>query len=183
MAEVHHLLLLDLDGTVRESASGDKFINEPTDQRLIDGAAEAAHMWHKNGYSLYGVTNQKGVLCGHKSLENMIAEQQRTIQLLPWMKVIYACPDDGETCYFVTEKEADTIQDSGLNALWKGQFRKPGPGMLMAGIHLHTKLFEGALRGVMVGDRPEDRQAAERASIPFLSAEDWRAGRSAETSK
>ena len=45
------LLLLDLDGTVRESASGAKFINKPDDQVLIDGALKAIRAYQSAGWA------------------------------------------------------------------------------------------------------------------------------------
>ncbi len=43
------LLLVDLDGTIRELLSGEKFIQYPQDQKIIKGADKAiAHYpeWH-----------------------------------------------------------------------------------------------------------------------------------------
>lgn len=177
MTALKNCLLIDLDGTVREPLSGAKFINEPTDQRLIEGVPETVFNWHKRGWVLYGVTNQKGVLCGHKSIDSMIAEQRRTMELLPWIQIVFACPDEGRSCYRITKKSVDSIHQLELNACWQGRFRKPEPGMLMAAVHEHADPSDEALKTVMVGDRPEDKQAAERALIPFLSAEDWRAGK------
>lgn len=36
-----NLLLLDCDGTIRQSASGKQFIQHPQDQKIIEGAARA----------------------------------------------------------------------------------------------------------------------------------------------
>lgn len=176
MEKAKNCLLLDLDGTVRESVSGVIFINQPTDQRVIDGAAEAAIAWQRQGWAIYGVTNQKGVLAEHKTLESMIAEQRRTIELMPCIDAIFACPDEGNTCYFITLKEQIAVQRMGLNAVWQGLFRKPNAGMLMAAVNYHAYWFNPDYQAVMVGDRPEDKQAAENAGVRFLSAEDWRAG-------
>lgn len=42
MAEIfNRLLLLDLDGTIHEPLSGEKFIQHPRDQRIIKGADKA----------------------------------------------------------------------------------------------------------------------------------------------
>lgn len=66
------LLFLDLDGTVRCTKSGAKFINKPDDQKLIQG------------------------------VEDAIAEQQYTISLLPKMRKIYFCSDfEGREGYLV----------------------------------------------------------------------------------
>jgi D-glycero-D-manno-heptose 1,7-bisphosphate phosphatase len=55
------ILFLDLDGTIRETKSGAKFINDPYDQKAIDGANTACDQYHKKGWNLIGITNQGGV--------------------------------------------------------------------------------------------------------------------------
>jgi D-glycero-D-manno-heptose 1,7-bisphosphate phosphatase len=52
-----------------------------------------------------------------------------------------------------------------------GQFRKPNPGMLKLAAYLHS-----ADECLMIGDRPEDEQAAAAAGIKFLSADVWAGG-------
>ncbi len=44
------ILFLDLDGTVRETKSGNTFINNPCDQKLISGVEEAIahHTWARH---------------------------------------------------------------------------------------------------------------------------------------
>jgi D-glycero-D-manno-heptose 1,7-bisphosphate phosphatase len=175
------ILLLDLDGTVRETISGETFINKPEDQKMIAGAAKAMQHYPADEWRAYGITNQAGVLYGYKSLENMADEQIQTMIICPWLHSIYACPDKGEQCFrFEGERR--------ITALWghedyrhlAGAFRKPAPGMLMAAIIQHRK--EGGLvsKILMAGDRPEDKAAAEAAGVPFLSAEDWWAGKCPE---
>jgi hypothetical protein len=43
MYRMTKLLLVDLDGTIRESLSGEKFIQYPRSQRIIKGASAIAH--------------------------------------------------------------------------------------------------------------------------------------------
>ncbi|MBD0361546.1 MAG: hypothetical protein ICV55_01975 [Coleofasciculus sp. C3-bin4] len=51
------IFFLDLDGTVRESKSGAKFINDPYDQKLIVGVKEAIAHYNATGWQLIGITN------------------------------------------------------------------------------------------------------------------------------
>ncbi len=82
------LLLLDLDGTCREPASGEKFIQHPLDQRVIFGADKGVAHAHKQGWTIIAISNQGGVAAGHKLLEDAIAESHYTL-----------CPDfEGKHC-------------------------------------------------------------------------------------
>lgn len=160
------LLLLDLDGTVRESASGKTFINQPDDQKLIDGATEAIARYP--GWTKIGITNQGGVAAGHKSLGDAIAEQHITLQLLPELDWIYFCPTyDGNACWKVDRYNSLEIKQFFIEEF--GSFRKPGAGM----INLALRQFD-VEQSLYVGDRPEDEQAATAAGVPFMWAHDWR---------
>lgn len=165
------LLLLDLDGTLREPKSGAKFINNPLDQKPIDKAFDMCTNYQELGWFLIGVSNQGGVAAGHKSLESAIAESQETLRLFPQLLFIYFCPDyEGLHCYKVTREEVSPIFQESANEF--GSFRKPGAGMPIMAIRYY--LPEEIL---MVGDRPEDEQAARNARIHFNWAEDWRNGK------
>jgi D-glycero-D-manno-heptose 1,7-bisphosphate phosphatase len=158
-----NILFLDLDGTVRRSKSGQTFINSPEDQELIPGVREAINQY--SDWAIVGITNQGGVAAGKKSLHNCVAEQQRTLEILPKMRSIYFCPDfEGEQCYRV---EVDNFRDCSKEG---GGFRKPEAGMIRLAI-AHLGKPEKAL---FVGDRPEDELAAARAGIPFIWADLWR---------
>lgn len=167
------LLLLDLDGTVRQSVSGKTFISEPGDQKLIDGAAEAISRYA--GWNKIGITNQGGVSSGFKTLEDAILEQQRTLELV-WLDAILFCPDmEGSSCWVVEPMIAQPymVQIPGVD------FRKPAPGMLHVARRLAwnwhgSRASESVDECLMVGDRPEDEAAAAAAGINFIWAHHWR---------
>lgn len=167
------LLLLDLDGTVRQSKSGATFINQPDDQQLIDGAAEAILRYPD--WVKIGITNQGGVASGFKTLEDAIKEQQRTLELV-WLEAILFCPDmNGETCWVVEEE----VNQPYCIIMPGSNFRKPAPGMLWFARRLAWgwggKLATNSIDECLyVGDRDEDEQAAAAANIPFMWAEEWR---------
>jgi D-glycero-D-manno-heptose 1,7-bisphosphate phosphatase len=155
------ILFVDLDGTIRVPKSGSKFIQNPDDQSLIPGVAPAIAKF--SNYEIIGITNQGGVAAGYKSLEDCISEQMRTMELLPAIKEINFCIDfAGKTAYRLTNQKSLILLPEGPN------YRKPGPGLLLAYLELFPLFPDYA---IMVGDREEDRQAAYAAGIDFMWAE------------
>ena len=59
------LLLIDMDGTLREPLSGQQHFQHPKDQHIIAGA-EIAIRAYKDDWIIVGITNQGGVGAGHK---------------------------------------------------------------------------------------------------------------------
>ena len=168
------ILFLDLDGTVRKSKSGATFINDPYDQELIDGVEDAIARYHD--YKIIGVTNQGGVIAGHKSLENCFEEQRQTLKLLPQMSLLLFCTDNGDTMFRLSQRALEMhgmpIMTNRSNHF--GNFRKPNSGMIVFGMKYSREKLEEIL---MVGDRSEDQECAANANIPFMWAEDWRNGK------
>lgn len=180
------LLLLDLDGTVREPKSGAKFINDPLDQKLINGVEEAIARYQD--WTIVGVTNQGGVASGFKTLEDAIAEQRITLELCPQLDQILFCPDfEGNTggrVVRVGESFYDfTVDRTGIEGI-RG-LRKPEPGMIdLAFEYYQSGAYSFArdkfgdnvriTQTLMVGDREEDQLAAQAAGVEFMWAETWR---------
>ncbi len=160
------ILIVDMDGTVREPRSDNKFIQRPGDQKVIQGAEGAIAYFASEGWKIVAVTNQAGVEAGKKSLTSCVKEQQQTMILLPEIEEVYFCPDfAGKKCYCVTPTE---VKDYSKHEL-SGTFRKPNPGMLLLVMEIHQ-----ADKVMFVGDRPEDKQAANSAKIKFQQADNWR---------
>ncbi|MBE9038175.1 HAD-IIIA family hydrolase [aff. Roholtiella sp. LEGE 12411] len=170
------MLFLDLDGTVRRTKSGATFINAPKDQEIIPGVAEAIARYPN--HQIIGITNQGGVAAGKKSLEDAIAEQEYTMQLLPQLLEIYFCPDyEGKQCYRLTTDNviryaAINFEENDLQR-WQGQCRKPNCGMVEIAV-AQMSLKVNREESLFVGDRSEDEQCAAAANIPFMWAADWR---------
>ncbi|NER40055.1 MAG: HAD hydrolase-like protein [Oscillatoria sp. SIO1A7] len=194
-AALTKVLFLDLNGTVRSPKSGGLFIKDPLDQELIPGAKEAIAT-HQG--LIVGITNQGGVEAGYKSLEDCIKEQRRTLEIIPEMESIYFCPDfEGRFCweingYYHREKQVRSFAREESTAGFdcaaifanpgeeRLNFRKPSPGMIEyaysslateRGGRYNLAPLENCL---MVGDRLEDKQAAQSLGMPFMEAEKWR---------
>jgi D-glycero-D-manno-heptose 1,7-bisphosphate phosphatase len=164
-AEIMALLLVDLDGTLREPLSGQRYFEHPKDQRVINGADVALQAYAD--WIIVGITNQGGVAAGHKSIQECIAEQQYTLELFPQLKEIYFCPDfEGKKCFRATRHNFHNHSKT----KWSGQHRKPGAGMLQLAMVRHEHSPENTC---YVGDRPEDEAAARRARVKFQWAKQW----------
>ena len=160
------LLLIDIDGTLREPLSGQQYFQHPKDQRIIEGAQIALGAY-KEDWIIVGITNQGGVAAGHKSMQECIKEQQYTLELFPELREIYFCPDfEGKKCFRVTGHNVYNHSKT----KWSRQYRKPRSGMLQLAMVRHKHTPQNSL---YVGDRPEDEQAAQRAGVPFQWARDW----------
>lgn len=162
-----NIIFLDLDGTLRQTISGKTFINQPEDQKPIEGTQKALAYYQSKGFLLIGITNQGGVAAGHKTLESAIEEQRITLQLFPELAEIFFCPNWGESCYQLSRDNQPLEFSAPLSG--DGTIiscRKPGHGMLTVAARSMADLSDCW----MIGDRPEDQQCAEAAGVKFVWA-------------
>jgi histidinol-phosphate phosphatase family protein len=147
-------LLLDVDGTLRKTKSGEIFPRDPDDVELLPGRREVLQRWLDDGYRLFFVSNQSGIASGTLSKEAAEAAFARTIDLLglPVTEVAY-CPHP---------------------AFPAGCFcRKPLPGMGVALIQKHQL---GRDHLVMVGDMDSDQDFARALGARYVHADAFFAG-------
>lgn len=117
--------------------------------------------------------------------EDEAIEEMRYCQELTGIDLALFCPDDGSTCYRVRkghDRPWNRVPFSRKNEEF-GSFRKPGPGMLNFAVsyYLRPDVIRNdwakiKQQSLMIGDRPEDQQAAHAAGVPFTWAGEWRAG-------
>lgn len=87
------LLIVTLNGVVRRTKSGAKFINHPEDQVLIPEMIEVLHRAKDKGFTIVGVSNEGGVEFCHKTLDSCVQEQKYTLILANGlMDAIYFAP-------------------------------------------------------------------------------------------
>jgi D-glycero-D-manno-heptose 1,7-bisphosphate phosphatase len=177
---MNRLLLIDKDGTVTRTKSGETFVQSWNDQELIPGVAQSLYEHRKQGYTPIIITNQGGVAAGHKTLPEALAETQFAC-LLAGINRAYLCPDAagtiGENVYEIRNgvdaddwlathytldslKTAKNLPITGL--------RKPECGMLLTAVALTDYPVQSCF---YVGDRPEDSEAAAKADIRFMHAD------------
>ena len=144
-------LLLDVDGTLRVTHSGDIYPTTPEDVKLLPDRKEVLQKWIDAGYELFFISNQSGVHSKKLSAEDAQACFQKTIDLLglPVKEVIF-CPHRAfpTVCFC----------------------RKPMPGM---GVYLQRQHKLAHEHLVMVGDMDSDAAFADGLKIPYFHADDF----------
>jgi HAD superfamily hydrolase (TIGR01662 family) len=142
-------LLLDVDGTLRTTRSGEIYPRTPDDVQLLPGRRETLQPWVEKGYRLFFVSNQSGVASGQVSREAVDACFQRTVELLGLpVEEIAVCPHP---------------------AFPAGCFcRKPMPGL---GIYLRQRHNLASVHLVMVGDMNSDAEFATALGAKYYPTE------------
>lgn len=170
------LLILDMDGTVKTTASGAKFPLRPDDQIVIPQAARQIERYAADDWTIVIASNQGGVAAGHKSLSDVREEIEICLRSLPQIEIAFWCPDlEGQSLY-ATHRDnihPSTVEDDLATGLYRRRspFRKPAPGMLLAAADWAGHPVTAAL---FVGDRLEDENAARAAGCNFMYASYWR---------
>lgn len=141
-------LLLDVDGTLRTTKSGEIYPRHADDVVLLPNRRETLQRWLDEGYQLFLVSNQSGIASGKLSQADADGAFRRTVELLglPITEITY-CPHP---------------------AFPVGCFcRKPMPGL---GIYLMRKYKLDLSQSLMVGDMDSDAAFAENLAIRYLDA-------------
>jgi len=157
MAKPVPLLLLDIDGTVRQGKDDalGKFVNEPKDVVVFPEAVRQMRAWSGR---ILGVSNQGGVALGHLTIDaalSAMSETQRQCgDLFDDIRICVHAPGAGCWC------------------------RKPMPNLALHSIGVmelrHHEIYR-RFTTMMVGDRPEDQQMAANMGVDFMWAAEWRA--------
>ncbi|MEG4805392.1 hypothetical protein QUB63_32505 [Microcoleus sp. ARI1-B5] len=174
------IFFLDLDGTIRETKSGETFINRPDDQQPIPGALAATEYLSSIGFTLIGITNQGGCAVidpatgkPQKSLDDAIAEQKISLELFPKLSEIYFCPSWGENCFQVSRWcQLNSFRAPTGNSGSSISCRKPGHGMILRAIesiHSDADPIDWS-ECWMSGDKSEDQLCAAAGIVYFIWA-------------
>ncbi|MEI8257237.1 MAG: aldo/keto reductase, partial [Deltaproteobacteria bacterium] len=147
-------LLLDVDGTLRRTLSGEIYPRDANDVELLPGRREILQRWIDDGYRLFFVSNQSGIASGNVSQAAVEAAFARTVELLGLpVDDIAFCPHP---------------------AFPAGCFcRKPLPGM---GVQLIERHGLSAEHLVMVGDMESDARFAEAVGAKYHDAAEFFGG-------
>ena len=154
------LLMCDLDNTVRLTKSGSTFPENATDWK-INPAILVARKKYPNA-TVVGISNQKGILLGHTTRQDVIAGIVLTMGFFP-MAYVLVCPDEGSNAFIVGQGDFG-IYNRDLPAKEPGHYRKPSPGMLLWAMGSEGVVPESCL---FIGDYYTDKYAAEAAGVTY----------------
>lgn len=141
-------VILDYDGTLRTTKSGEKYPRSPDDIAILPGRAEKLARLKADGWLLFGVSNQGDVARGKLSEADARACFARTNALLGHDIEVRFCPHDPAPI-----------------SCW---CRKPMPGF---GVEIAVLHGLDPARCVMVGDQTTDETFAKRAGFAFEHAD------------
>lgn len=149
------LYIFDADGTLVTTKSGATFRKTADDWQWLPGRLEKLAELDQQGAKLAVASNQGGVAFGYMdagdiraALLDMAAEAH-----IPYVAMCFSHPKAS-----IPEYQEDSPR------------RKPGPGMLL---EIIAALGEAKERALMIGDRPEDEEAARAAGIAFQWADEF----------
>jgi D-glycero-D-manno-heptose 1,7-bisphosphate phosphatase len=151
----YKLIIFDADGTLCTTRSGATFRKTADDWKLLPGVEQKIIELDKQGVKLAIATNQGGVAFGYMQPGDIRRELRA---LAEWLHIPYVA-----MCF---SHPAATV----MQFLEDSPRRKPGPEMLNEIIKSSGESKQDTL---MVGDRPEDEQAARAAGVSFMWAEDF----------
>jgi len=145
---INKAIILDYDGTLRVTKSGEKYPKSPDDVEVLPGRAEKLRKLQLNNYLLLGISNQSGIGKGDLPVE--IAEQcfEATNQKLGVDIEYKYCPHNSfpVQCYC----------------------RKPQTGL---GVTFIEKYKLNPSECIYVGDMTSDKTFAQRCGFQFKKAD------------
>lgn len=151
------LVIFDIDGTLVTTKSGATFRKTADDWQWLPGRLERLKFLQAQGGKIAIATNQGGVAFGYMRRKDIIDELYKMAYEVGTGIYISACFTHPKATIEEFKAEDDTR-------------RKPGPGMLIEAQE-HFKI--GPIHTLMVGDRPEDEQAAQNAGVAFMWADEF----------
>lgn len=141
-------IIVDYDGTLRETISGDKFPTDPKDIKILPNRKETLQKYIDQGYLILGVSNQSGIAKGALSDQTAKDCFKKTNELVGIdIDVKYCSHSVPPIICFC---------------------RKPLPGLGVELIHQYK--LNPALC-IMVGDMTSDKTFAQRSGFQFVNQE------------
>jgi HAD superfamily hydrolase (TIGR01662 family) len=149
-------LLLDYDGTLRETKSGFIYPRTPDDVRVLPGRSEVLKDYLARGYILCGVSNQSGLSKDDPADEYYLTEGN-----------CRAAFDETNRQLGVSIDYKYAPERAGVPSTF---YRKPMPGM---GVEFIEKYKLDPAQCIMVGDMKTDETFAHRCGFQYFDAKDF----------
>jgi HAD superfamily hydrolase (TIGR01662 family) len=145
---VNRAVILDYDGTLRDTKTGEKWPLYPGDIQILPKRAQVLKKWQKQGFLLLGVSNQSGIAKNNPPEKVAIECFEATNKKLGLDIPYLFCPHNPApiSCYC----------------------RKPMPGF---GVHFIVQHKLNPAECVMVGDQTTDKTFATRCGFKFTHAD------------
>ena len=151
------LVIFDADGTLVTTKSGATFRKTADDWQWLPGRLEKLKALQAQSSKIGIASNQGGVAFGYMRNADIINELHKMAREIGKDVYVAVCVTHPSASIDVYQAPYDTR-------------RKPRPGMLLEVQEWHKI---GPIHTLMVGDRPEDEQAAQNAGVAFMWADEF----------
>jgi len=152
---VNKAIILDLDGTLRTTKSGDIYPKKRADVQILPNRKNILRKY-EGEYILLGATNQSGISCHQDDKERYVSEE------------------DVQECIDETVRQLgldiDCLYAPDKAGVPTSYWRKPMPGM---GVVFIEKYKLNPSECIMVGDMATDKTFAERCGFQFQWAHEF----------
>ncbi|MFZ5888318.1 MAG: HAD-IIIA family hydrolase [Chloroflexota bacterium] len=157
------LVIFDKDGTLVgvPDPAANRPANRPEEQVLLPSRREKIRALRKQGVQIALASNQGGVAWGFISAQDALRLMADVARKVGGVAAWRFCPHDARAAGKPNAREEYAIPCG---------CRKPAPGML---IDLMDALGVTPEETVFVGDRDEDRLAAQAAGVRFMWADEF----------
>lgn len=155
--KTYKLVIFDVDGTLVTTKSGATFRKSADDWQWLPGRLEKVKSLIASGVAVALATNQGGVAFGYMKAQDVQDELSRMSEQSGIFR---------DRCYVCFNHPKASVEYFRCDDI----SRKPGPGLLWQAMHDVDILPDCSL---MVGDRPEDEQAANAAGVDFVHADEY----------
>ena len=154
------LIVFDIDGTLVTTKSGKDFRQGADDWQWLPGRLEKCQELYNTGTKIAVASNQGGVAFGFMPKEEITYEIVRVVGDITGIGYYPAAVN---ICYTHPKASIEEYRQDDVR-------RKPGPGMVQEAMETFGTTTQDTL---MVGDRPEDEQAARHAGVAFMWADEF----------
>lgn len=163
------MLLINIDGSLTTTRSGEAYSQHPHDYEVIPQAESALQHFRKNNpYApIVGISDQTAVEAGYKTFDNCVMEQRWKLLIIRDLNSILFCPNPREVWIVRRALEAFPLHTSQHGLPFIGQFQIPAPGLIQTALRYWGAPPEEA---TAIADRREVADAALAAGVPFSFA-------------
>lgn len=149
---------------------------------VIDIWEEGSWLEVRGSVEDFTLDPKEDVLTRYKTIGEAIEEMQLAADLCGIDNVIF-CPSlSGSSAIEMLKVKRGWFVDGVAPKIAErvGNFRKPNPGLLLFSKITKENQNKRFADLLMIGDRPEDKAAADAAGFRFLDASEWRSGADVE---
>lgn len=166
------MILINIDGSLTTTRSGEAYGQHPHDYEVLPQAAIALRRikMGKPNQAIVGISDQATIEAGCKTFEDCVMEQRWKLLLIREVDAVLFCPNAQE-CWIVRRAlDPFPLHTSQYGSPSIGRFQMPGSGLIQTALRYWQI---GPEATTTIGTLRIHADAATAAGTAFLVAADW----------